>query len=298
MARARRFGPLFYGTLALAGVALLVTYGALEFGPAHREGFEIPALNRQWRNPSLPITAREKVAVDLVEFGDDAVPVYAAALNDPDSQVRAMACRYLASLRPISREAISACISALKIHPDPQTHSAVVQALETMVRASGSEDVPGSRRPLIAKVFLAAGHDESPMVRLAMIEAMTFAGTMIVNFGPWLEDRDRSVRLAAIEAIFHLDPANRGRIVPALRAMIRETDPAQHNDLAWLHGLLHETDPSACRRFLNGPDVPRRVRDEILRELRALVNNPDVQPDGRAEILQLLQQHEKASPAD
>ncbi len=62
-------------------------------------------------------------------------------------------------------------------------------------------------------------------------------------------DSDRLVRLAAAEAIFWLDPTNRGRMVPTLRAMIVAADPARPVEVHRPLGLMLQVD----RAGLPGP---------------------------------------------
>jgi hypothetical protein len=292
MPRVRRFGLLLYGTLTLAGLVLLITYGILELRPRVERGLRFRALDRQWRDPNLPLAARDKAADQLMEFGDEAMPAYLAALADPNSEVRVTAYFHVTKHRPISREAILACLAALKNDPDPHARKALVLALTSVAQVSGDG---GDRRWPIVEAILAAGHDASPVVRLEVMRAMSddhlAAGA---DLRPWLDDPDRAVRLAAAAAILQVDPTGKERVIPTVRAMMLDAGLAQHDELDRLHRLLHAADPAVCREFLNGPDVPPRVRDEVLHQLRARLNDL-VSPEEAAEVRRLLEDHEKTS---
>jgi HEAT repeat protein len=268
MARVRRFGPLFYGTMAVACLVLLGTYGTLELRPHVRAALRFRAINRQWHDSSLPLAARRKAAEQLADFGSDAVPAYLSAVDDPNGQVRMTAYAHLASLRPVSSEAIAACIAAVAKDPDPRARAAAAEALASA--ASTVEAGPGGHRQAIVEALVAAGHDASPIVRLAMLRAMAAGQVMMIDPGPWLEDSDRSVRLAAAWAVLSLDPANQKRIVPSMRAMITGADPAYPVDMGEPLALLYRVDPQACTEFV--PVVISLLRSQDRETRRAAIH--------------------------
>ena len=109
---------------------------------------------------------------------------------------------------------------------------------------------------------MTAGGDASPVVRQAVVRAMIGAHAASVDPGPWLEDSDRLVRLAAAEAIFWLDPTNRGRMVPTLRAMIVAADPTRPIEVHRPLGLMLQVDRPACGTLCrpSAPGSAMRIR--------------------------------------
>ncbi len=70
---------------------------------------------------------------------------------------------------------------------------------------------------MIIPALATAGRDASPVVRYAAVRAMIEANAVGIDPSPWLEDPDPLVRYAAAEAVYWLEPANRGRMIPTLR---------------------------------------------------------------------------------
>jgi hypothetical protein len=245
MVRMPQLGRAVYATLVLAILILVITYGGMEIWPRVESYWRMRALDRRWHDPSLSAAARAKAAEMLAEFGPDAVPYLLAAARDADVGVRQKAYAYLSGIEPIPDEAVPICLAALKEDRAPRARAAAAESLGSMAYILRERRV--DQRRIIIASLVEAGRDDSPIVRLAAVRAMIGANAVSVDPGPWLEDSDRLVRLAAAEAIFWLDPANKGRMVPTLQAMILQADPARSGDVLRPLGLLLRVDRSACR---------------------------------------------------
>ena len=160
-------------------------------------------------------------------------------------------------------EVVLICLAALKEDREPRARASAAGSLGTIAYMYREPRV--DRRRVIIESLAAAGRDESPIVRRAAVRAMIGANAVSVDPGPWLEDSDRLVRLAAAEAIFWLDPANKGRIVPMLRAMIVEADPARPAEVRRPMGLMLRVDRSACRALVPTFAAWLRHEDEGVR---------------------------------
>ena len=248
MMRMPQLGRAVYATLGLAILVLVVTYGGMELWPRVEMYRRMQELDRRWHDASLPIAVRRKASAMLAEFGPDAGPYLLAAARDADGRVRERAYAYLAGLEPITDEAVLICLAAVKEDREPQARASAAESLGLLayaLRASRAD-----QRRLMIESLVAAGRDESPIVRHAVMQAMISAHAVSVDPSPWLKDSDRSVRFAAAEAILWLDPANKGRLVPTLHAMVVQADPARESDVIRPMRLLLRADRTAGRELV------------------------------------------------
>ncbi len=245
MVRMPQLGRAVYATLGLAILVLVLTYGGMAIWPRVAEYRQMRELDRRWHDPSLSPAARSKAAEMLAEFGPEAAPFLLAAARDADGLVRVKAYSFLAGLDPIPEEVVQICLAALQREQEPRARATAAESLGSSAYLL-RESRPDWRQVIIESLVV-AGRDRSPMVRHAVLRAMVGANAVTVDPSPWLEDPNRSVRLAAAEAIIRLTPANKGRMVPMLQAMILEGDPARTVDMGRLLGMLYRADSSACR---------------------------------------------------
>ena len=248
MMRMPQLGRPIYVTLGLAILVLLVIYGGMELWPRIESYRRMQALDQIWRDRSRPIAARVKATEMLAEFGPEAAPYLMEAAHDADGRVREKAYAYLAGLEPLSEDAFVLCLAALKEDREPRARAAVAVSLGSA--AYIAEEGRNDRRGLIIDSLMEAGRDESPIVRHAVMRAVIGANAVQIDPSPWLEDPDRSVRLAAAEAIFWLSPVNRGRTVPMLQSMVVQAGPDRPADVVRPLGLLFRANPSACRSLV------------------------------------------------
>jgi HEAT repeat protein len=265
MMRLPRLGRPIYVTLGLAIGILVVTYGGMEAWSRIETYWRMRALDRRWHDTSLSVAARAKAAQMLAEFGSEAAPYLLAAAQDADNRVREKACSYLGGLEPLPEEAVIICLTALKQDSEPRVRASAAESLGSVAYAARRGRL--DRRQQIIESLVAAGRDESPIVRHAVVRAMIGADANNVDPSPWLEDSDRSVRLAAAEAMLWLNPANQRRMVPMLQAMILQASPERPGDMIRPLGLLFRVEPSACRSlvptfvsWLNHEDADIRIR--------------------------------------
>jgi HEAT repeat protein len=245
MRRMPRLGRSVHVILGLAIAVLVVIYGGMELWPRVESYWRMRELDRRWRDPSLPAAERGRAVERLAEFGPDAAPYLLAAAHDADGRVRAQAYLYLSGLEPVPEEAVQICVAALKDDRVPGARASAAGSLGLVAYIDRDRRVDRRRR--IIESLVAAGRDRSPVVRCAAVRAMVGANAVSVDPSPWLEDSDPLVRLAAAEAILWLDPANKGRIVPTLQAMILQANPGRPGDVIRPMALLLQADPSAGR---------------------------------------------------
>jgi HEAT repeat protein len=295
MASMPQLGRSVYAILVLAILVLAITYGGMAIWPRVEAYRAMQALDRRWHDPSLSDAAREKASEMLAEYGPEAAPYLLAAARDADDRVREKAYAYLAGLEPMTDEVILICLAALKEDREPRARAAAAGSLGTIAYMSRRARLEW-RRVIIASLA-AAGRDESPIVRRAAMQAMMGADAVDVDPGPWLEDSDRLVRLAAAEAIFWLDPAHKGRIMPTLRAMIVEADPARPVEVFGPMGLMLRVDRAACRALVPTFAAWLRHEDERVRHhaMRWLV---ELGPLAREAIPALEAMLDRARPAE
>jgi HEAT repeat protein len=248
MVRVPKLGRPVYVVLGLAILVLVVIYGGMALWPRIETYQGMRALDQLVRDRSQPAEARARAAEMLAEYGPDAAPYMLEAAHDAEGRVREKAYAYLASLEPLTEEALVICLTALKEDGEPRARASAATSLGPA--AYVAREGPPHRRQRILDCLIEAGRDRSPIVRHAAVRAMIGANAVDIDPGPWLEDSDRSVRLAAAEAIFWLSPADRGRAVPTLQAMILQAGPDRPAEVMRPLGLLFRVDPSACRSLV------------------------------------------------
>lgn len=245
MMRVPRLGRPIYVTLGLAILVLIVIYGGMELWPRIEAYRRMRELDRLWHDRSLSSAQRIKAAEMLAEFGQESASYLVEAARDADAGVRERAYAYLAGFDPIPEEGFVLCLAALKEDREPRARATAAVSLGSVAYADRARR-PGRRRHILDSL-VESGRDESPMVRHAAMRAMVGAHAVEVDVSPWLDDSDRSVRLAAAEAMLWLDPAHKDRFVPMLQAMVLQAGPERAAELIPPLGLLFRADPPACR---------------------------------------------------
>jgi HEAT repeat protein len=248
MVRAPKLGRPVYVVLGLAILILVVIYGGMALWPRIETYQGMRALDRRVHDRSQPAEARARAAEMLAEYGPDAAPYMLEAARDAECRVREKAYAYLASLEPMTEEALVICLTALKEDGEPRARASAATSLGSTAYVAGA-GAPDRRRRILDSL-VEAGSDRSPIVRHAAVRAMIGANAVDIDPSPWLQDSDRSVRLAAAEAIFWLCPANIGRTVPTLQAMILQAGPDRPGEVMRPLGLLFQADRSACRSLV------------------------------------------------
>ena len=161
MARSRRrFGPLFYVTLAGALLLLL----SHPFWKVGSEQFTAWQLSRQLRDPTGSV--RREAAARLLQLGPAATSWVIGAMRDGNPQVRLSACSILLGTFPESGgEALAALIAATK-DSDPWVRASAVGQFETFTFRYGD----CAKEALVA--LIAATKDSDPSVRASAVEQL------------------------------------------------------------------------------------------------------------------------------
>ena len=244
----RRFRRPIPATLGLSILLLGVIYGGMEVWPRIQTYQRLNELDRMRRDQSLSSRARAEAAQRMAEFGLDAAAYMPALTHDTDPRVREKAYAYLSSTEPITDEAVELCLGGLRDDVEPRARAMAACGLGPTAFLARAD--PSDRRQRILNSLKSASRDGSAMVRSAVLQAMINAQAIEFDPGPWLKDPDRSVRLAAAEAIFWLDPKHRDRVIPALRAMVAEAHPERPTEVLRPMSLLYRIDPSICRELV------------------------------------------------
>jgi HEAT repeat protein len=245
MMRMPRLGRSVRVTLGLAITLLVAIYGGMEVWPRVETYWQMRSLDRDWHDAGRSPAARAKAAEMLAEYGPEATPYLLAAARDADGGIRETAYNYLGSLEPVPEEAVQICLAAVKSDSEPRARGKAAMALGAVAYTCRQGRL--DRRRVMLASLVEAGRDTSPIVRRDVVRAMVGAQAAEIDLGPWLEDADRSVRLAAAEAVLWLDPAHRQRAVPTLQAMVLQAGPDHPGELVRSMDLLIRADPSACR---------------------------------------------------
>jgi HEAT repeat protein len=119
------FGPLLYGTIAIAALAL-VGHAIWQAWPSLRLRWEVRTLAGQLKDPD-PIVSRS-AAIRMARIGPTAVHSLMAATIDEDVGVRRLAFSALGRTMPVPMIAIPAVIAGLR-DPDPQVRRITADTL-------------------------------------------------------------------------------------------------------------------------------------------------------------------------
>jgi HEAT repeat protein len=277
----RRFKPLDAANDRLAAVQALMLFGT---------NAPIAPLARALRDSERSVAAQAATA--LGQMGRPAVPVLAAALEDPDAYVRSMTCYALSLPGPAAAEAVPALIrrfadpqpnippqvayalgrigpsavpaltDALK-HPDPRIRMGAAQGLGAIaIRAPDTQVGPS--------LATAAG-DTDVGVRFAAVDAIgqlrPLSPEAVTALTEALRDVDSAIRRKALEG---LQRAGR-RAAPAVPALIRALDDESDPVRAGAARVLANVGPAASNAIpslkvrLSDPDPV--VRSNVVRAL-------------------------------
>ena len=140
--RMPQLGRAVYAILGLAILVLVVTYGGMAIWPRVEDYRTMRALDRRWHDPGLSAAERSKAAEMLSEYGPEAAPYLLAAARDADARMREQAYDYLAGLEPMTDEAVSICLTALKEDREPRARAAAANRWD---RSPTSTGMPGSK---------------------------------------------------------------------------------------------------------------------------------------------------------
>jgi len=303
----RRFGPLLYITLGVAG-ATAIGIGLFHAWPTLERWWEISSLGRDLRGPNR---ARRNVAAQrLGKFGRAAAPTLLDAMRHTDPDVRALACTTLAMLPPAVPEAVEAMIVALGDRDEPARLAAgnfllsvprdrlrtawarhgvaVDPAIRDMLRHDDPE-----RRLLAARLLLRRGDEDRELaigaildiaadpgrhpepLRLQAIsslpaEAAEARPDVVRSLVDLLNSREAKVRDGAILCLRSLGPSARAA-VPGLLDLLGHADEVLRYHAAC---LLLNIDPArrdrpiaALARIAAGPDSTTTWRRWAMVEL-------------------------------
>jgi HEAT repeat protein len=194
----------------------------------------------------------------IVSFDDLA----RALLNDPDASVKMGAMRLLAECEDV--KLVPVYESILAEDPSPEARAAAAQALNLFVDLGELDEIPESVLRSVEQALLAAGQDESSLVRRAALESLGYSSreevpalieaafqredpewqaSALIAMGRSNEERwsepvirmllseDHLVRLEAVKAAGELmHPAAR---IPLLRLLEEEEEPDVFSAAIW-----------------------------------------------------------------
>jgi len=231
----RRFGPLLYVTLAVAG-ATVIGLGLFCAWPGLERWREIDSLRRDLWGPTR--AGRVKAASRLAWIGLAAEPTLLAAMQHPDDAVRSVAGWGLARLAPRSPEVVEAMIFALKDRNDAVRHRAA-QSL-----ASSGQTWPAWSRQRAAIVAAMRGmlrHDD-PRHRLTAADVLLGLGDesrtlaigemLAIATDPRLPE---PLRHRAITSLPARSEEDRPEVIAALLVLLDSRDPKVRHDAIDFH---------------------------------------------------------------
>ncbi len=216
----KRFGRLFYVTIASASV---VTVAALVWQPV---SVQLMAwrLTRQLRDPVG--ATRRGAADELVRLGPTSTYWVARAMRDPDSKVRVDACSILLQTTPDDPGAALAAVLAAAKDSDPAVRAAAVAQLEKFISRYGSRVAPSATDQAILGLCDLLDDESAPVRRAVLTSFFTIgprAKAVVRELDKSLNDTDKSLRVAAAEAMLGIDPqATSDHLSIALAALISD----------------------------------------------------------------------------
>jgi HEAT repeat protein len=292
--RQRVFGPLFYGTLVLAVVAVGVSAYTV-YWPAFEDWKEVQALGGSVRDAD---PARREAAVEkLAQRGrDTALPFLLAALRDERGEVRALALRGL-SVVWASPEEADAALTAAASDPVDVVRSQAAIGLGTLQAHGGSG--PGAMTAAHRRSALGTLHrllaDASPNVRIAAAYAVMPYGAdpgSSAGLRAVLKDPDRAVRIAAARALLAVDGPDDGPAAQTLLALLADPEPsadrldvlralqaagpsAQDRAVGVLTGLLQGGDSAVVGDVLDALPAAGDRAHAVVPTLEAMIRGDD-----------------------
>ena len=204
MAQSRkRFGRLFYATCV---IAIIVIVGGLFWQPAALK-LKAWRLARQLRDPVG--ATRRGAADELVQLGPASTYWVARAMRDPDPKVRVDACSILLQTTPDDPGAALAALLAAAKDIDPAVRAAAVAQLEKFISRYGSTVAPSATDQAILSLCDMLD-DESASVPPGGLTSFLMIGprakAILRKLDNSLNDTDKSLRVAAAEAMLRIDP--------------------------------------------------------------------------------------------
>jgi HEAT repeat protein len=267
--RRRMFGPLLYSTAAVA----LLLFTLVQIGP------KLPKQVVEWQRERALIAAlrandsreREAAAAALVRMGSKrALPYLIDAANDSRSEVRMLACRYLAE-SSMEREVLVPSLIAAASDIDPSVRQEAALALGRIEQAatlqfavtSTGGPAPGLRTESQSALRLLL-KDQASAARVAAADALGHYGAdeaTAVDLVTATRDPERDVRLAAARALLKVNGPNDPAAAQTLVALVGDPEPVadrravldvvmsasaevQDRAATILAGLLSDADPS------------------------------------------------------
>jgi HEAT repeat protein len=288
------FGPLLYGTLALACL-VAGGLGLWRLWPSWRQSLEIRSDASELRDPSALVSGR--AADKLSKAGPAAVPWLIDASRDRDARVRALAFSALGYTLPVPRATVWALIAGLR-DEDPRARREAADALARIgpdaVMASGgltealsdrdpgvrcraaralwrigrkaSEPVPQALLSLVADPVVA-----SPPVRIDAVEVIRAIGgeteaQAVSALLPLISARDPAVRREAIASLERFGP--RAHLaIPALERALGDDDRVARCLAALALSEIEGWEKGRARSMLRGmvddPLLPPRMQQQV-----------------------------------
>ena len=239
--RRRTFGPLFYGTLVVAAIGLLIA-GLARFEEWRdseprqariRMEAAVAALDTGLANGNPGTRAasihalgeamlRQGIGLDMPEPRERILADLRGALKDPDDSVRAAAADMLGTLSLTARPAIGDLSNAL----NDQAQEVSIAAAGALIRVSSDDQ---SRAPAI-RVLAGMVADPAPLPdRMALVNTLRSAGepgeaVALQALVSLLANKDERVRLDAVRCLSALGSMT-GRISQALQPLLKGDNP-------------------------------------------------------------------------
>lgn len=217
----RRFGPLLYGTLILA-VMVLIGIGGLLCWPLLRDAWRLHALSRQLRNPSSSPLLRGAAANELLRLGEGAEAVWVQALQDPNEEVRILACRNLCWLSGVSKARTETFLRALTDR-STEVRRMAVSALGAIGRGLGTSLSLEQKTAIVGRLRSALLDNDGEVrhhAAMALAQFPTDAADAIADLKFRLEDSEPAVRCAAAETLLKIGHLENGPAIATLHSLI------------------------------------------------------------------------------
>lgn len=306
----RMFGPLLYGTLALAAVGVFVRLQLGGIAGVQSAWKMRQLVHRIESDPAQSIRLTE----ELVKMGEGTDPWVRSLLKSPDPGVRSVAASGIGGASPNSPESFDA-LFALIDDSDPQVASIVPGLVERYMANLGEQKLGEARRVKALNWFYAHWNRLDPLVQARLLDRFATHKAEAEPILPWLEAlilspvRNGPDLSWEIDALRRIDSRRSLALINRLVDQLADPSLADHathalqtawslpdESLARIHGLLDSDHPEAQARaawlLAKRGACDARVQAAIDRDLQ----DPD--PDRRLDkLLEVLTIPKLAPPA-